>query len=73
MNVPPICEHVDKIPAQMKHGDEFPCGAKAEWHVIDKTDGTQHSYCVRHVGEHLTPGHTYSIFPERDYSTRSVK
>jgi hypothetical protein len=57
----------------MKHGDEFPCGAKAEWHVIDKTDGTQHSYCVRHVGEHLTPGHTYSIFPERDYSTRSVK
>ncbi len=68
MNVPPTCEHVDKIPKGMRDATEFPCKVRAEWRVIDKTEGKHYSYCARHVEPHLIHGHTYSIFPEKDYS-----
>ena len=51
MNVSPTCEQ---------------CRNRAEWHIIDKTDGSQRDCCNHHL--HLTPGHTYSIFPARSYA-----
>lgn len=62
MQVPPTCDMSDYS------GMSHPCPERAEWTVIDKTDGKVQYVCIYHLVTVLVRGHTYSIFPARDYS-----
>lgn len=62
MQVPPTCDRPDYC------GASRPCPQQAEWTVIDKTDGKVQYVCVYHLNTILVRGHTYSLFPARDYS-----
>lgn len=55
MNMPPECEHRE-------------CMGIGRWTVLDKTTGKIKTACERCVGEVLRLGHTYSIYPAKDYS-----
>lgn len=60
MNVPPRCEFKEAVDPE--------CGNLAPWVVIDKTEGTIRYICHICLNLKIVVGHTYSIFPARNYS-----